>query len=1020
MSEETRRNSTSVVWVFGGGITGLSVAHECIERGYEVYLVEPAEDSWDDDLPAVGGLARTQWAYIPTGETEEQAERRIAERKKGEERAALEARQQGKPTPKPPEDEGRITRAVPFVRHPSFEFTLEEIKKVSPASADADPLLWERVVAELKSFTRRVGEATRGAGYQALTVVLLGPMKQSVVSDAEGAAAKVLRDHAEAVREAIVEQLNKCLEDERTARGEPSRYAEWADAEPEDDILWVDALETFRIEVRVKGRGVVPGEHGFRYFPGFYRHLFDTMRRTPILQPGVDRFGPAVRTVFDNLVSTEATWLAVSTENDPQTSDDKDAAGDKQAAAPTKVASGGDGVDEGGERDDDDDDASDPVEASDGRATSRQRLVSFPRRPPRSIQQTLKLLESFVRELGYSAQDVSRISTKLFQYMTSSSERRAAEFEDLTWWDFIEGERFTKTCRRHMELGPEVLGAMTASESETRTQGNCVTQLLIDQLAGRTITDATLNGPTSVAWFDPWRDYLIYRGVKFLRGALVDFKQPDGVAELHMPDVLLPRVVVDGEDMPLENFDTALRNHYFVIATPLSAMLDLPEFNLVWSDQRRQGPVAPPAAPDPDPRVVEAKPEEGFGLARKFNTAMEKVRARVEARELELKDSASATGLTPEQVARQERVLKALRHTSDIVALTEWQDEMAKAKTPRDVGLGPLRHLTGVQYLFDNNIQFGQEHTLYMDAPWRLSSISQAHFWRRRPTGVYGYRGIVSVDIGALHRPATVTIPSKDPGYAPSTTVESKGWDCTADEIGHTVWEQVRESVAVDTQGLRRVTSEAAGDGGIGGMPLGIGKRVTPRYGQRGGKSKGASSEAALDVLVGGARNLLPSCYHLDESIIFFRDLGEKRGIAKNLSPYLINRPGEWKLRPGRIDPKDQARGYAMQNGRWVLAGTYMKTFTRLTTMESANESARHAVNAILRASGAPGDRCKIWNPEEMELPDFVDLREIDRQLFDSGYPHMVEILGIDAIPEALLPRQLDLDEEDHAHRRPV
>src|SRR5918997_5898532 len=30
------------------------------------------------------------------------------------------------------------------------------------------------------------------------------------------------------------------------------------------------------------GRKDLPAEHGFRFFPGFYRHLPDTMRRIPI------------------------------------------------------------------------------------------------------------------------------------------------------------------------------------------------------------------------------------------------------------------------------------------------------------------------------------------------------------------------------------------------------------------------------------------------------------------------------------------------------------------------------------------------------------------------------------------------------------------------------------------------------------------------------------------------------------------------------------------------------------------
>ena len=41
------------------------------------------------------------------------------------------------------------------------------------------------------------------------------------------------------------------------------------------------------------GRVPLPGEHGFRFFPGFYRHVPDTMRRIP--------YGAG--TVFDNLVA---------------------------------------------------------------------------------------------------------------------------------------------------------------------------------------------------------------------------------------------------------------------------------------------------------------------------------------------------------------------------------------------------------------------------------------------------------------------------------------------------------------------------------------------------------------------------------------------------------------------------------------------------------------------------------------------------------------------------------------------
>jgi hypothetical protein len=52
---------------------------------------------------------------------------------------------------------------------------------------------------------------------------------------------------------------------------------------------------------------IIPGEHGFRFFPTFYRHLFDTMRRTPILD--ADGAGTG-STAFDQLVPTPQTLLA--------------------------------------------------------------------------------------------------------------------------------------------------------------------------------------------------------------------------------------------------------------------------------------------------------------------------------------------------------------------------------------------------------------------------------------------------------------------------------------------------------------------------------------------------------------------------------------------------------------------------------------------------------------------------------------------------------------------------------------
>src|SRR3954468_4681824 len=47
------------------------------------------------------------------------------------------------------------------------------------------------------------------------------------------------------------------------------------------------------------GRADLPGEHGFRFFPGFYRHLPDTMSRIPA---GMGVPPPTPNTVRDRLV----------------------------------------------------------------------------------------------------------------------------------------------------------------------------------------------------------------------------------------------------------------------------------------------------------------------------------------------------------------------------------------------------------------------------------------------------------------------------------------------------------------------------------------------------------------------------------------------------------------------------------------------------------------------------------------------------------------------------------------------
>ena len=113
---------------------------------------------------------------------------------------------------------------------------------------------------------------------------------------------------------------------------------------------------------------------------------------------------------------------------------------------------------------------------------------------------------------------------------------------------------------------------------------------------------------------------------------------------------------------------------------------------------------------------------------------------------------------------------------------------------------------------------------------------------------------------------------------------------------------------------------------------------------------------------------------------------------ADNRTPLLINRAGEFRQRPGKPDE------YHVNDGRIVFAGNYMQTYTRLTTMESANESARHAVNAILEDAGFDGDPCMIAPPELHEFQDLRWLVELDERLWELGLPHALDIVDAERV----------------------
>ena len=257
----------------------------------------------------------------------------------------------------------------------------------------------------------------------------------------------------------------------------------------------------------------------------------------------------------------------------------------------------------------------------------------------------------------------------------------------------------------------------------------------------------------------------------------------------------------------------------------------------------------------------------------------------------------------------------------------------------------PFKNMIGLQFFLEADVRFVRGHTMCADSPWGVTYVSQAQYWGPNPRALGGCRGVISAIITRLGRPAKVG------------EEELRAVDCTADQLARGVWQQIRDT-------LTDVERDALAD---------------------------------------------PLYYYVDDNVEFAPD-GPMR---RNHLPYLVNtvrRGGVdslWQRRPGYRSP-DADYEYLVQVGRVVLAGHFMRTHTRLTTMESANESGRRAVNAILAADDRALQPCRTWRLEEaLELNEVRQLRRLDERMWSQGARHVLDTVGAEwfyrAVPWDLL-----------------
>jgi uncharacterized protein with NAD-binding domain and iron-sulfur cluster len=209
------------------------------------------------------------------------------------------------------------------------------------------------------------------------------------------------------------------------------------------------------------GRKDLPGEHGFRFFPGFYHHVPDSMRRTP--------FGSNKNGVWDNLV----------------------------AAQNAKFLRGGDRAD----------------------------AFIFGIGPDPAALLTLDGLRRYLTEnlkgQDVPPDELAYFVTRLLVFLTSSEERRFGQWENVAWWDFVGAGTRSPDYQKVLAAGlTRNLVAAKETVASTRTIGN-MGEAFVYTMAGAGADgqiDRVLDLPTNEAWIDPWVAELKRLGVTFVSG----------------------------------------------------------------------------------------------------------------------------------------------------------------------------------------------------------------------------------------------------------------------------------------------------------------------------------------------------------------------------------------------------------------------------------------------------------------------------------------------------------------------
>ncbi|SEG08481.1 NAD-binding domain and a Fe-S cluster-containing protein [Thermomonospora echinospora] len=207
------------------------------------------------------------------------------------------------------------------------------------------------------------------------------------------------------------------------------------------------------------GRQDLPAEHGFRFFPGFYQNIPDTMKRIPLAGGG---------TAYDNFV------------------------------AGTEVVAFYNGI-------------KIPIPAHGSIIGTLS---------PESLLQFLRTVVSVVTFVP--ATEAAFFLQKMIAFVASGPQRRLKQWEHMSFYDFVRAEGRSKGYQEFLvEMFTGTLVAAKPDKANAHTMGLMAEAWVYSTLGlgGYGAPDRLLNAPTNEALIDPWMAHLRSLGVQFVSDA---------------------------------------------------------------------------------------------------------------------------------------------------------------------------------------------------------------------------------------------------------------------------------------------------------------------------------------------------------------------------------------------------------------------------------------------------------------------------------------------------------------------